>query len=247
MDGMPCWADLTAGGGPEFYAAVLGWSFTTDDVASHHDAVALADGRRVAGLGGPAGAPPGWTVYFAVEDAADAAGATEEAGGQVLHGPDDDGRGGLVVVAVDAGGAPFGFWESDEAASPPAWVEAATAEPGATRTFYAGVLGHTHRPTDEPGTTTLHLDDGPGVRHRGVRGRRAAALAGALRGRRRRRGRRGGRGGGRHRRREGLPTGGARGPHRGAVRGQRLTAPPPGPDLRPRARRRPGPLAARGS
>ena len=161
MDGMPCWADLTAGGGPDFYAAVLGWSFTTDDVATHHDAVALAGGRRVAGLGGPAGAPPGWTVYFAVEDAADAAGATEEAGGQVLHGPDDDGRGGLVVVAMDAGGAPFGLWESDEGAAPPAWVEAATAEPGTTRTFYTGLLGHTHRPTDEPGTTTLHVDGGP--------------------------------------------------------------------------------------
>ncbi len=159
-DGVPCWADLTIGGAPDgvtaFYGAVLGWSFTDDGAADHHEAVALADGRRVAGIGGPEGSPPGWTLYFAVEDAADAAERAEEAGGMVLHGPDDDGCGGLVVVALDAGGAVVGFWESDDVGPGPAWVEAASAEPGQTKTFYGAVLGHTHRPTDEPGTTTLH-------------------------------------------------------------------------------------------
>ncbi|MDL5160301.1 VOC family protein [Actinomycetospora termitidis] len=156
-DGRPCWADLTAGAGRDFYAAVCGWTFT-DDGAVHHEAVALADGRRVAGLGGPEGAPPGWTVYVAVDDAAGTAEAIEEAGGQVLHGPDDDGRGGLVVVAIDAGGAAFGVWESDEHAAPVPWVAAASAEPGQTKAFYGTVLGWTHEPTDEPGTTTLHHD-----------------------------------------------------------------------------------------
>ncbi|WP_433799753.1 VOC family protein [Actinomycetospora sp. CA-084318] len=160
-DGLPCWADLTAGAGPEFYGAVLGWTFTDEGAAAHHDAVALADGQRVAGLGAPEGSPPGWTLYVAVEDAAEAAEAVEEAGGQVLHGPDDDGSGGLVVVAIDAGGAAFGLWEADEHAPPLHWAEAASAEPGQTKSFYSAVLGWTHRPTDEPGTSTLHLEDSP--------------------------------------------------------------------------------------
>ncbi|WP_018333967.1 VOC family protein [Actinomycetospora chiangmaiensis] len=160
-DGLPCWADLTAGAGPEFYGAVLGWTFTEAGAAAHHEVVALRDGRRVAGLGGPEGSPPGWTLYVAVPDAAETAAAIEESGGQVLHGPDDDGSGGLVVVAIDAGGAAFGVWEADAHADPVTWAEAASAEPGATRTFYATVFGWTHAPTDEPGTTTLHLDDGP--------------------------------------------------------------------------------------
>jgi hypothetical protein len=164
-DGVPCWADLTVADGPDgvtaFYGTVLGWSFTDDGAAAHHDAVALADGRRVAGIGGPEGSPPGWTLYFAVEDAADAAERAEEAGGMLLHGPDDDGCGGLVVVALDAGGAVVGLWESDDVGSGPAWVEAASAEPGQTKTFYGAVLGHTHEPTDEPGTSTLHRDGPP--------------------------------------------------------------------------------------
>lgn len=160
-DGLPCWADLTAGAGPEFYGPVLGWTFTEEGAAAHHDVVALDGGHRVAGLGAPEGSPPGWTLYVAVADAADTAEAIEEAGGQVLHGPEDDGNGGLVVVAIDAGGAAFGAWEADTHAERPAWVEAASAEPGQTKAFYATVFGWSHRPTDEPGTTTLHLDGSP--------------------------------------------------------------------------------------
>ncbi len=162
FDGLPCWADLAIGEGPDgvtgFYETVLGWSFTDEGAAGHHDTVALAGGRRVAGIGAPEGSPPGWTLYFAVEDAADTAERLVEAGGMLLHGPDDDGCGGLVVVAIDAGGAGVGLWECDEPGPGPAWVEAASAEPGLTRTFYGEVLGYRHEPTDEPGTTTLHRD-----------------------------------------------------------------------------------------
>ena len=163
---MPCWADLAIGDAAEalttFYGAVLGWSFTDEGAAEHHEAVALAGDRRVAGIGAPDGSPPGWTLYLAVEDAADVSERLEEAGGMLLHGPDDDGCGGLVVVALDAGGATVGLWESDVPGSPPAWVEAASAEPGLTKAFYGTVLGFTHEPTDEPGTSTLHRE-GPAV------------------------------------------------------------------------------------
>jgi predicted enzyme related to lactoylglutathione lyase len=95
-DGVPCWADLTIGDAPDgvtaFYGTVLGWTFTDDAAAAHHDAVALTGGRRVAGIGGPEGSPPGWTLYFAVEDAADAADRLEEAGGSCCTVPTTTGE-----------------------------------------------------------------------------------------------------------------------------------------------------------
>jgi uncharacterized protein len=56
-DEVPCWADLAIGDGPvvlAYHPAVLGWTFTEDGAAGHHEAVALADdpsGARFAVLG----------------------------------------------------------------------------------------------------------------------------------------------------------------------------------------------------
>ena len=49
VDGTPCWADLAIGG-------------SADEVTGFYEAVALAGGRRVAGIGAPGGSPPGWTL-----------------------------------------------------------------------------------------------------------------------------------------------------------------------------------------
>ena len=64
----------------------------------------------------------------------------------MLHGPEDDGAGGRLLVAVDAGAAVVGLWESDDGIPAPSpgrlcWAEAASAEPGTTRTFYRELLG----------------------------------------------------------------------------------------------------------
>ena len=157
---MPCWAEVDVAD-PEavmgFYGAVLGWTFDAGPRAPHHHAVASSNGRAVAGIGSPGvAAPPAWTLYFAAEDADDVAAAVDEYGGEVLHGPEDvaDGR---LLVALDGGGAIFGVWESDAPPSPPAWVEAASAEPGATRTFYARLFDYAYgAPSDEvPGYVAI--------------------------------------------------------------------------------------------
>lgn len=140
-----------------FYAAVLGWAVTSEGFATHHRALARHDGRPVAAIGSPGvAAPPAWTLYLAVDDVDDAAEQVAELGGHVLHGPEDDLAGGRLALALDAGGAVVGLWESDEAAPPPApgrlcWAEAASAEPGTTRTFYRGLLGWDYVEGDEPG------------------------------------------------------------------------------------------------
>ena len=116
--GVPCWAELDVddpGAVTPFYAAVLGWSDDAEVVADHQARVLRDGGSPVAAIGSPGvAAPPVWTLYLAVDDVDAAAEQLEELGGQVLHGPEDDGAGGRLLVAVDAGAAVVGLWESDD-------------------------------------------------------------------------------------------------------------------------------------
>lgn len=149
-----------------FYAAVLGWTYT-DGVAPHHDATALLDGRPVAGIGTTgAEADPAWTLYLAVDDADAAADRVAELGGLLLHGPEEAGDAGRLFVALDVGGAVFGGWEHDEhvgvgAVHEPGalcWVSSASAEPGASRTFYRRLFGYDFVEDAEAGSATFHGD-----------------------------------------------------------------------------------------
>jgi uncharacterized protein len=159
MDGAPCWAELDVAD-PEavtaFYAQVLGWSTDGEIVADHQGRIARCGEHPVAAFGSPGVAtPPAWTLYLAVDDVDAAAEEIEELGGQVLHGPEDDRAGGRLLVALDAGGAVVGLWESERWESERwesdrltagsgrgrlCWAEAASAEPGTTRTFYRELL-----------------------------------------------------------------------------------------------------------
>lgn len=161
--GVACWAELEVtdpGATASFYGAVLGWTFTAPD--PHHRVVALVRGRPVAALVPGGDGATGWVPYFAVDDAVEAADAVEELGGLLLHGPDDLGAVGRVFVAVDTGGAAFGGWELEApdadlgagaGITPPAlpWVEALSAEPGASRTFYGRLFGWQHEPREDHG------------------------------------------------------------------------------------------------
>ena len=165
-----CWADLDAAdlvSARAFYAGVLGWTFAAGGAAEHHDAVALLDGVPVAGLGGTGAAGYGaWTPYLAVDDADAAATAVEEHGGTLLFGPADVGDAGRVFVAVDPGGAVVGGWEHDpggegvgDASGALAWVEAASADPGQSRTFYRALFG-LEMEIDDAGRTVAVDADG---------------------------------------------------------------------------------------
>ncbi|MDD7937420.1 hypothetical protein PHK61_03190 [Actinomycetospora lutea] len=150
MTGAPYFAELDVedpGTVTAVYAAVLGWSVGEGVVAEHQHRIVRCDEHAVAALGSPGvAAPPAWTVYLRVDDVDAAAASLEELGGQVLHGPEDDLGGGRLLVALDAGGAVVGLWESDHDVPAPGpgrlcWAEAASAEPGTTRTFYGELLG----------------------------------------------------------------------------------------------------------
>lgn len=168
---MPCFAELD-GGDPAavaaFYGAVLGWTLDDAVVAEHQHRVARSEGHAVVALGSPGvAAPPAWTLYLAVDDVDAAAEALEELGGQLLHGPEDDLAGGRLLVGLDAGGAVVGLWESDTPRPPVGpgrlcWAEAASAEPGTTRTFYAELMGWRWAEDGAgPGHLAGHGPDGP--------------------------------------------------------------------------------------
>ncbi|GAA4738819.1 VOC family protein [Actinomycetospora chibensis] len=169
--GVPCWAELDVddpGVVTPFYAAVLGWSVDAEVVAGHQTRVLRHGGSPVAAIGSPgAAAPPVWTLYLAVDDVDVAAEQLEELGGQVLHGPEDDHAGGRLLVALDAGAAVVGLWESDDGIPAPSsgrlcWAEAASAEPGTTRTFYRELLGWEFVDGgDQPGHLHGLVDGGP--------------------------------------------------------------------------------------
>ncbi|MGH9090133.1 MAG: VOC family protein [Acidimicrobiales bacterium] len=111
--GTYCWSELVTTdlpGAAAFYGAVFGWG--TNEAG---DGMTYVEwqvfGRSVGGMMPkpaemPAGIPPHWGVYFAVEDADRAASRIGELGGTVVVGPMDI-EPGRFAVAVDPIGASF--------------------------------------------------------------------------------------------------------------------------------------------
>jgi uncharacterized protein len=152
--GTPCWVDYGAtdlAAARSFYADLLGWEYTGGEAEFGGYLNAELDGRRVAGLGpqmDEAG-QPGWTTYFATEDADATVSRIREAGGTVVVEPMQVGPFGRMVVALDPQGNAFGLWEAGEhtgvqrygEAGALVWNEAAVEDTEAARSFYTAVFG----------------------------------------------------------------------------------------------------------
>ncbi|WP_346621355.1 VOC family protein [Blastococcus montanus] len=152
--GTPCWVDYGAAdlaAAREFYTALLGWEYTGGDPEFGGYLNAEKDGRQVAGLGpqmDEAG-QPGWTTYFATDDAYATAARIREAGGTVVVEPMEIGPMGRMVVALDPQGNAFGLWQAGEHTGVQrynepgslVWNEAAVDDPAAAREFYGSVFG----------------------------------------------------------------------------------------------------------
>lgn len=158
--GVPCWTDLMVPD-PEavkpFYEAVLGWSFTEPDDAFGGYVMALKDGAPVAGMGPlMPGSRVAWTMYFASDDADEAAAAVRAADGVLFRDPDTVGPLGRMFVAADPTGATFGVWQAGTFAGsaitnqPGAlvWEDLRSSDPDAARAFYASVFGFDYAPME---------------------------------------------------------------------------------------------------
>lgn len=114
------WADLTVDGAEgvrDFYAAVVGWEYTTlpndgreDYVMTHPET-----GDTTAGIchqaGGIKGLPQQWLVYVTVEDLDDSIAACDANGGKVVFGPRDSESMGRWCVVEDPAGAVMALTE----------------------------------------------------------------------------------------------------------------------------------------
>jgi predicted enzyme related to lactoylglutathione lyase len=157
--GAPSWVELAS---PDvrlsrrFYQGLFGWgSYTlTDAQVAAYEVFTLggtADGPPIAGLDALAdpAAEPTWTCYFRVVDAAAAAAAVVEAGGQVMAEPTDAGHLGRMVLAVDPEGAGFALWQPytfpgaavAREANTMCWVQLTCRDVAVVQRFYGHVLG----------------------------------------------------------------------------------------------------------
>src|SRR3712207_8163043 len=90
--GTPCWIDYGASeidAAKDFYGRLFGWEFEGGDPDYGGFLNAPRNGEPAAGLGplmNPADSP-GWTTYFATDDAAATAARIREAGGTVVVEP----------------------------------------------------------------------------------------------------------------------------------------------------------------
>jgi hypothetical protein len=180
INGAPCWMDLRSSDparSQEFYGSLFGWA-AHETGPQFNDYVNFSlDGVLAAGVvaGDPAGGlPDAWTTYFATTDAGATARAIVAAGGQVPFGPHPVADQGLMAVAVDTGGAPFGLWQDAGGGR-----EFAQVRPGAASyhelhtnaydqavAFYAGVFGREAKvvgDSDDFRYSQLLADDGSPV------------------------------------------------------------------------------------
>ncbi|MFI0395607.1 VOC family protein [Paracoccus jiaweipingae] len=164
--GQPIWFELStsdADAAKSFYGRLLGWQFTTSGNVGFDYRLAQRDGVMVAGVMSldncPAGTPPNWLVYVAVDDTDIAAGSTAASGGQVLTAPTDVPGTGRFAVLADPQGAVFGVlhatpmgtpaddatdetgaWDQNRAGHGN-WLELMSRDPQAGFRFYADLFG----------------------------------------------------------------------------------------------------------
>ncbi|WP_432561927.1 VOC family protein [Kineococcus sp. SYSU DK003] len=162
--GVPSWAELSStdpAAAAAFYGAVLGWS--TDETGPGHDGTLICrvDGHAAASIG--RNGPRSWTLFIATRDLDETVGRAGAAGGTVVVPAMDIGEFGRVAVVADPTGAPVGLFQQGEQpksfwVNGPGglnWEDLRSADPAASREFYAAVFGWRFEPLfEEYGTVT---------------------------------------------------------------------------------------------
>jgi len=154
--GTPCWVDLSVAdvsAARIFYEDLFGWQIAEGQEQFGGYANCSKDGKMVCGLA-PTMAPEqpnAWMTYVAVEDADAAMARVREHGGQVMAEPMDVMGLGVMAIAVDSDGAPFGVWRAgthtgfqryNEPGSV-SWNEHLAPDLGDAKAFYGNVFGWT--------------------------------------------------------------------------------------------------------
>jgi predicted enzyme related to lactoylglutathione lyase len=156
--GKVIWADLVTpnlGAAENFYGGLFGWTFQTIHTGDTDYAIALLDGRPIAGMlqkAIPAGEKrrPAWLTFIAVRDVDAARGIAISHGARIVSEPKTYGGRGRQAVIADPEGAVFAVLASasgdppDFLAAPGDWIWSASFErnPKQSATFYSVVFGY---------------------------------------------------------------------------------------------------------
>jgi predicted enzyme related to lactoylglutathione lyase len=156
--GKVIWADLVTpdlGVDESFYGGLFGWTFQTIHTGDSDYAIALLDGRPIAGMlqkAIPAGEKrrPAWLTFIAVRDVDAARGIAISHGAKVMSEPKTYAGRGRQAVLADPEGAVFAVLASasgdppDFLAAPGDWIWSASFErdPKQSAAFYNAVFGY---------------------------------------------------------------------------------------------------------
>ena len=174
--GAPCWIDLMTSdpaASQAFYGALFGWTSEDSGPEFGNYLTFAKDGALVAGgmANDPSqGAPDGWSVYLATDDATATTEAATAEGGAVVVPAMAVGDLGTMLVLTDPTGAAIGVWQPGQhkgfqlVAEPgaPAWFELHTRDHARAVAFYEKVFGwatHVESDTAEFRYTTLGEGD----------------------------------------------------------------------------------------
>jgi uncharacterized protein len=158
--GTPSWTDLATpdlAASQQFYGALFGWDFESQDTGSPENPYVMARqrGKDIAGMMTlspdmqAGGMPPVWSTYVTVTDVEASTAKAKELGGAVLSGPMDVMDAGRMSVLADPPGAVFCIWEPKasigaQLVNEPfsmSWNELVSTDLDAAKAFYAGLFG----------------------------------------------------------------------------------------------------------
>ncbi len=152
--GAPCWIELFTTDPAKsraFYGDLFDW--TSEEAGEELGGYIsfLKDGIRVAGgmrNDGQSGAPDGWSVYLATDDAKATVDSAVEHGAQVIVPPMDVADLGTMAFVTDPGGAAIGAWQPGthtgfgihDEPNTPGWFELHTRDYDTSVAFYRDVF-----------------------------------------------------------------------------------------------------------
>lgn len=156
--GKVVWVDLVTPdliGAEHFYGALFGWTFKSTHPGNTDYAIAMVDGRPIAGLlqrALPAGGKrqPAWLTFIAVPDLQTATQAALAHGARMLAPAKTYPRRGSQAVFADPQGAVFAMLASASGDSPDylavpgewIWSSLLTSQPVESADFYKAVFGY---------------------------------------------------------------------------------------------------------
>jgi predicted enzyme related to lactoylglutathione lyase len=139
----------------KFYATLVGWEIKDFPMGPGEPyGLCLLGGKDHAGITksmAPAGVPPHWLVYIAVDDVDAYAARVKELGGNVMRAPMDIPDVGRFAVCMDPQGAAFALHKHlkpypEEPQVPPVgsfcWDELLSTDPEGAAQFYSKLLGY---------------------------------------------------------------------------------------------------------